>query len=184
MFLSPGASARQYIKEDRSQYVKPVTYLIITSLIYTLVSHFVETDFLAQFKTIELPTMTHIKEWIVENRGYSSMIIDLWMAFWIRIFFRKSNYNFFEIFIFMCYLSGIKVLFISVALILQALTHSNIIIITIFISLIYSFWAIGHFFEKKKAGSYLKAVLSYVCGTLSIGVILSIVVIIVEIIKQ
>jgi len=184
MFLNPGTSARQYIKEDRSQYVKPVTYLIITSLIYTLVSHFLKTDFLAQFKTPELTTMTYIKEWIVENRGYSSLIMDFWIAFWIKIFFRKFNYNLFEIFIFMCYLSGIKVLFISFALILQTLIHSNIMVIAIVLALIFSFWAVGQFFEKKKAKSYLSAVLAYICGALSISVILSVVSVIVDIIRQ
>ena len=64
IFLSPGDSVRHYITEDRSQYVKPVTYLIITALIYTLISHFLKLDFLSQIKTSEFSTMNYFKMWM------------------------------------------------------------------------------------------------------------------------
>ena len=184
ILLNPGDSVKYYITEDRSRHVKPVTYLIITALIYTLISHFLKTDFLAQFKTTEFSAMNYFRMWIVDNRGYSSIIMDLYIAFWIKIFFRKSDYNLFEIFTLMCYLSGIKALFLSIAIIFQTFIHFNLITVTIFISAIYSFWAIGQFFEKKKAKSYLKAILSYIFGIFSIGLILSVVVIIELIISQ
>jgi hypothetical protein len=170
IFLSPGDSVRHYITEDRSRYVKPVTYLIITSLILTLISHFLKIDYIPQIQTTELSIMRHIQKWIMENKGYASILIDFYMAFWIKLVFRKSDYNLFEIFVLMCYLSGIKALFLSVAIIVQVLTHSNIVPVLIFVNTIFSFWAIGQFKKKKKAISYIKAVLSFLFGIFMISV--------------
>ena len=178
ILLHPGDSVKYYITEDRSRHVKPVTYLIITALIYALISHFLKTDFLAHIEMTEFFTLNHFRMWIVENRVYSSIIIDLYIAFWIKIFFRKSDYNLFEIFTLMCYLSGIKALLLSAALIFQAFIHFNLMTASIFILFSYSIWAIGQFFEKKKVKSYLKAILSYISGGFSMGLILSVAVII------
>ena len=164
MFINPGESVKQYITEDRSRYVKPITYLLITSLIYTLVNHFCKVDYLARFDTSATPTLDHINRWMMENFGYSSIIIELYMAFWIKLFFKKSGYNLFEIFILLCYVCGMQTLLISVASIIQALTHSDFMLISIVILTFYSFWAIGQFFEKNKAKSYIKAVLSFMLG--------------------
>ena len=184
IILSPGDSVRQYIEEDRSRYVKPITYLIVTSLIYAIISHLLKSNYYTQYHVQIQSAMNHIFTWIMENRVYSSIIMDFYMAFFIKILFRKSKYNLFEIFILMCYLSGIKVLFISVALIIQTLVNTNIITVLLSISMIYSFWAIGQFFEKKKAKSYFKAILSYVMGAFSLSLIFSIVAIIEALIRQ
>ena len=169
MIVSPGDSVRHYITEDRSRFVKPVTYLIITSLIYTLVSHFFKIDFLAQFEMPETPTSYFITTWMVENMGYSSILIGLYMAFWIKLLFRKSDFNLFEIFILVCYVSGMHTLLISVAFILLALLHVDFMLITVYVSMVYSFWAIGQFFDKKKAKSYLKVILAHILGIFSIS---------------
>jgi len=176
LFLRPGASVRHYITEDRSRYVKPVTYLIITALIYTLASHFFNIDFLTHFEIFEIqdtpaPTMNRINRWMMDNMGYSGLITELYMAFWIRLFFRKSDYNLYEIFILLCYVSGIQLLFHSMALIPQAFIYSDSLNVSACIATIYSFWAIGQFFDGKKTKNYLKAILSFIVGSLIIVLI-------------
>ncbi|MDR2971420.1 MAG: DUF3667 domain-containing protein [Bacteroidales bacterium] len=180
---SPGDSVKHYITEDRSRYVKPVTYLIITSLILTLISHFLKIDYIPQFKTTEPHIMQHLQKWIMENKGYVTIMIDLFMAFWIRLVFRKSDYNLFEVFVLMCYLSGVKALFLSVAIIVQAMIPANILPILIFVSTIYTFWGIGQFFDKKKATSYLKAVLAFLLGIFIITLIVAVVMFIGQIVR-
>ena len=185
ILLSPGDSVRYYIEEDRSKYVKPVTYLIITALIYTIISHLFNVVLFEQINMNEYSMI--FGKWMVEYRGYITIMMDFYIAFWIKVFFRKSGYNLFEIFTLMCYLSGIKSLLISLTSILQSLIHSNMFMITISISMIFSFWAIGQFFDKKKAKSYIKAILSYIVGVLSLGflagIISAVIFIIVHIVK-
>ena len=184
IFLSPGDSVRHYIKEDRSRYVKPITYLIIASLIYTFVNYLLKIDYFMQLEAGEFSTPNYFRKLILENRGYASIVIDLYIALWIKLFFKKSEYNFFEIFILMCFISGVKALLISVAIILQALVHTDIIMISLLIPLIYSFWAIGQFFGKRKVKSYLKVILAYIVGMISLGFIVSVVTIIEVLIRQ
>lgn len=39
MMLRPGRSVRHFIEENRSRLVKPVIFIIITSLVYTVINH-------------------------------------------------------------------------------------------------------------------------------------------------
>ena len=40
LVTSPGQNIRKYLSENRSRLIKPVIFIILTSLIYTLISHF------------------------------------------------------------------------------------------------------------------------------------------------
>lgn len=40
LILSPGDNIRKYLSENRSRLVKPIIFIIITSLIYTILNHF------------------------------------------------------------------------------------------------------------------------------------------------
>jgi hypothetical protein len=40
LLLRPGENVRHFITENRNRLVKPIIFIIITSLIYTLVNHF------------------------------------------------------------------------------------------------------------------------------------------------
>jgi hypothetical protein len=132
MLTSPGKSFKQYIAEDRSRYVKPIAFLFISSLIYTLINSFcrieIETYYLQTEKT-ELPTYNLIFGWLVNNRGYAGIVAGFFMSFWIKLFFRKSGYNIYEIFLFLCFIAGIAALFLSFVSILQIVTptHLNLI---------------------------------------------------------
>lgn len=171
VLMNPGTSVKQFLTEDRHRFVKPITFLIITSLLYSLINYFfkVEVDNLV-FKTPLLKidmgnTVVYGMEvtfrWMAENYGYSLVLIGLLMAFWLRIFFKRYGYNLFEIFILMCFVSGISTLIFSVGIILQRFTNLEIINN---IAGLYMIWAVGHFFDKKKVASYAKTLLSFALG--------------------
>jgi len=40
LLIKPGIHIRKFLSDDRSRLVKPVIFIIITSLVYTLISHF------------------------------------------------------------------------------------------------------------------------------------------------
>ena len=187
MLTSPGESIKHYITENRTRYVKPITFLIITSLIYTLVSHIFHigaNEYSLQQSEIEIPTLTIFINWMIDYNGYLSIITGFFIAFPIKLFFRKSGFNLFEIFVLLCYLSGIASLIFSVVLIFQGLIHLNLIHITVLIVLIYYTWAIGQFFDKRKTVSYIKAFLSYLLGLAVFSFLITFIAIFVDIIMQ
>jgi hypothetical protein len=180
LLTHPGESIRGYITEDRSRFVKPIAFVIITSLIYTLVSNYFHIDakeFQAQLtgetEALILPTQILLTNWVIDYNGYATLIAGLFMALWIKLFFRKSGYNLFEIFVLFCYISGIGSLFSSVFFIIQGLTHLNLIYSSTLIAIIYYTGATGQFFDKNKAKCYIKAFISCLLGLLTFGIIIS-----------
>jgi hypothetical protein len=104
-----------------------------------------------------------IFRWMAENYAYSLILTGLLMAFWLKIFFKNYGYNLFEIFILLCFVSGISTLILSVGIILQWFTKIEIINN---IAGLYMIWAVGHFFDKKKVASYAKTLLSFILGNI------------------
>jgi len=191
MLFRPGESIKQYISEDRSRYVKPVSFLIITSLIYTLIAYFFNIDakdFRLQLSSeaanLELPTLDLLLNWINDNSGYSNIILGFFMAFCVKLMFRKSGYNLFEIFVLFCYTSGISSLFFSVMFVIQGLAHVSLIHISSLLMMIYYAWATGQFFGKKKVKNYIKAFVSYLLGVSILSILMVIVVAIFDMILK
>ena len=172
LLISPGEDIKYYITENRSRLVKPIPFLIITSLIYSVALHFFHIsakDFYPQQTEVEFPTVNLFLKWIMDYQGYSSIISGFFVAFWVKLFFRKSGYNLFEIFVLLCFLSGVSSLFSIVIVILQGLTHLHLMEISSLIVTFYYAWAMGQFFDRKKARSYIKAFISCILGFLIFG---------------
>ena len=169
MLVSPGESVRQFITEDRYRFVKPITFLFITALIYAFVNQIFKVrieDYYPQLDVPDIvPTTTLILNWFIANPGYMNIITIVFIAFGIKIFFRKTDYNIFEIFILCCFVFGITTLFEAILTIIREITQLKLHIL-MSISIIYVTWAIGQFFDKKKVASYIKALLSYMFGWL------------------
>ena len=165
MIVRPGNTVRNYMTENRSRYVKPITFVIITSLIYTIFCHLFQIGLDSyggqDADTLNGSAMGTILIWMIENQGYTSLLSGFFMAFWVKLFFRKTGYNLFEIFVLICFVSGIGTLFTALMLVFKPLTQWNLIYIANVISIVYSTWAIGQFFDPKKASSYIKAFISY-----------------------
>jgi len=174
ILISPGKSVRQFIVEDRFRFVKPITFLFITSLAYTLVCYLfnigVEDYYLQPLpEEMDFPTMNLLMNWITNYSGYTSIISGLFVAFFIKWFFRKSGYNIFEIFILLCFVSGISALFSCVVVVIHSITHFSLIHISAIIYMIYYAWAIGQFFNRKRAADYIKAFLACFLGYVFFG---------------
>jgi len=175
LLLRPGQSIRNFISDDRNRLVKPIAFIIITSLIYTIFqqfSHF--EDGYINYSTIggEKSAVISIFKWISNNYGYTNILMAFLIAFWIKIFFKKYNYNFFELLILLFFLMGIGMLafaffgIISNIININILDNGGAIIVLLYIS-----WGIGQFFDKRKITNYLKGLLSYVLGMISFTLI-------------
>ncbi|KVV14029.1 DUF3667 domain-containing protein [Flavobacterium sp. TAB 87] len=171
LLLNPGENIRHFINENRVRLVKPIIFIIITSLIYTLINHFFQLeDGYVKFDGDKLSTTNKIFNWVQAHYGYANIIIGIFIAFWIKIFFKRYGYNFFEILILLCFIMGMQMLIFSLSSFLEGLTTINMMQFGSIIGLIYIIWAIGQFFEEKKFSNYLKAFASYflgmICATL------------------
>jgi hypothetical protein len=67
--------------------------------------------------------------------------------------------------------TAMQTLFFSIIFVIQAFIRVDIIMISIFPLIVYYVWAIGQFFEKKKAMSYIKVLLSYIVGLFIIALV-------------
>ncbi len=168
LVIRPGEIVRDFISENRSRLVKPIIFIILTSLFYSLIIQFFQTeDSNTKFYEKKHSSTELIFAWVQGNYGYANIIMGIFIAFWTKLFFRKYQYNYFEILILLCFVMGIGMLIYAFFAIFQGLTHIDFIQIASFIFLFYSTWAIGQFFDKSKFSNYVKALFSYILGFIS-----------------
>ncbi|MBA5792635.1 DUF3667 domain-containing protein [Flavobacterium sp. xlx-214] len=176
LLINPGKTIRKFILEDRSRLVKPVVFIIITSLVFSLVAHFFHIESFVSYEDVQnTSTANKIFKWGDINSGYTNIIIGVFIALWIKLFFQKSNFNLYEILILLCFVTGMSMLFFSVFAFLQGIIHFELMKISGIIGIIYCTWAIGQFFDKGKVLSYIKAFFAYVLGMMSFSLVVVII---------
>lgn len=184
MLLRPGKSVRDYIFENRTRLVKPIIFVIVTSLIYTVVSHWFHVPEKETFQQKQPEAVTVIFGWISHHFGYANMMMGVFIALWLKVFFRKQPFNFFEILILLCFVMGVGMLLLALLSVIRNLAGYHFSLVTDIISVIYCSWAIGQFFNPSKAGSYLKAFCAYSLGMITFYTLVTIVAILVAVIQQ
>lgn len=175
LLFRPGKNIQTFILKDRNRLVKPIIFIIITSLIYMVAQQFLNfEDGYVNAKGFEESATTKIFAWIQNNYGYANILMAIFIAGWIKIFFRKYNYNYFEILILLCFVMGIGMLIYTIFGIIESITEIRVLHIGGLIGVIYASWAIGQFFDRNKKANYLKGFSSYLLGmiTFSLGAII------------
>ncbi len=159
LIVNPGNTIRNFINGEREKHFKPLGFLIITSVIYGFISHYMG------FEKIENSgeTNTILINWIENHNNYANVILIAFIAFSLRfVFYRKADYNIFEYFILMAFITGEIMVMGVFAEILSGIIHSEIPgDIYLLITFLYGSWVIGKFFKVKNIGGYLKAFLVY-----------------------
>ncbi len=178
LLLRPGKSVREFLFDDRSKYVKPVIFLIFTSVIFSLIVHFFHID-ISYFNIDRIEPLKgkirakEIGDWTNSHIGYTNLIMGVFIGLWIKIFFKKYSYNIFEIVVLLCFVMGEAILIFGVFLFFANLFRSSIIgLIGASFYFLYTIWAIGQFFGEKKPMNYIKSVMTYVLGNASYLLIL------------
>ncbi|MCJ8497126.1 DUF3667 domain-containing protein [Chryseobacterium salipaludis] len=180
LLLKPGLLLRTYIHESRQKITKPITFLVITSVIYTVISKFFGTDKIASdfsAKAYGDSSLTSINIWIQENMGYANILMIMPITFWARIFFKKYGYNFYETFLVISFVMGFGMLIFSLEPPIANLFPSKILVtnsLLAFLAFIYAGWAIGQFYGKT-IKNYFKAFLSYIFGFITFQIVVTII---------
>ena len=185
LIIRPGKNVREFFTENRNRLVKPIIFIIVTSLIYTIINHYfhIEEQYVQQ-KGLENSTVGKMIKWVQEHYGYANIIMGIFVAFFVKLFFRKSNYNIYEIIILLCFIMGIGMLIYSVFAILQGLFHIDIFQIGGIIALIYTTFAIADFFDKTKVKNYFKSLTAYILGMIAFFVTIIIVGVTIDLITK
>lgn len=165
LLVRPGENVRGFISDNRNRLVKPIIFIIVASLIYTVINHFfkIEQPYVA-FEETKKSATTMIFEWVQNHYGYANIIMGVCIALWLKVFFRKYGYNFFEILILLCFVMGVGMLLFAVFAALEGITKIPLMQMAGMTGLVYCTWAIGQFFDQRKAINYFKALASYILG--------------------
>ena len=165
LLIRPGKSVRTFLTENRNRLVKPIFFIIVTSLIYTLVSQYfqIEEQYV-NYDVGEFKTTGVILKWIQDNYGYSNILMGVFIAFFVNFFFKKYNFNFYEILILLCFVMGFAMLIGALFALLQGLIHFDLMGIAGILFMIYATFAIADFYDRTKPANYVKAFISYLLG--------------------
>lgn len=168
LLVRPGENVKHFITENRSRLVKPIIFIVVTSLVYTIVNHFfhIEEGYV-NFEEEKKSSAGIIFQWVQDHYGYSNIIMGMFIALWTKLFFKKYQYNFYEILILLCFIMGMGMLLFSVFAIFQGITHFDLMQLAGVVGIAYCTWAIGQFFDKRKPISYVKAFVSYMLGMIT-----------------
>jgi Protein of unknown function (DUF3667) len=177
LLIRPGQSVKSFIHDDRNRLVKPIIFVIVASLIYTVTLNFfkIKDGFISYSNNEWTPITNAIFGWINGHLGYSNIIIGVFIALWIKLFFKKYNYNLFEILILMCFVLGMGMLIGSVFAVIKGVIKIDVGKYGGFIYIIYCSWAIAQFFDKGKIMSYVKSIITFILGFLSFNIFMYVV---------
>lgn len=169
LILRPGENIRLFLYEDRSRLVKPLIFLVVCSLIYTVLMQIfdVKVDFIPASEvggkdSAIWPMIT----WVLNNLGYSNIILSFFIAPWLALFFRQQDINFFELLVLLCFVMGVGMLIFTCFGLLNVVISANLDGLSSIVGFIYCAWAIGQFFVGNRYVNFLKALISYIFGSL------------------
>ena len=173
LLTNPGRSVQEFMREDRNRLVKPIVFLIVTSLIYTIFNNiFSFEDSYVKFSDDKESATRQLSQWIQGNYGYANIIMAIFIAGGIKLFFRKHEVNIFEILVLLCFVMGM--LIYALFGLVQSFMDVKLMQVAGIIGFIYLTCAIGQFYGKEKIINYVKAFFAYILGmlTFSIAVLL------------
>jgi hypothetical protein len=170
--INPGKSIIGFLNENRNRLVKPVVFLIAASLVYTILNDFFHfEDGYINYSDNKESAIPVIFKWIQGNYGYANIIMAFFIGFWLNIFFRKYQFNFFEILIVLCFIMGMGMLIYSVFRAFQGLTQIKSMQVAVMVGFFYTTYAIGQFFDKRKPIGYVKVFIAYLLGMITFSLV-------------
>ena len=177
LLFRPGQTIRDFLTKNRQKYTKPVTFLIIASALYTYFAQYLKVETVFQEKLErgqQKLAGSNAIHWIQDNYGYSNVISALFIIFWLKLFFRKHNYNFYELAVLLFFVMGESMIF-SLLIPINTKYFGSATIESVITTLVFAYlgWAIGQFFGDKFI-NYLKAIFAYILGFMTFIILVSI----------
>ena len=179
LLLRPGMTVKVFLTKNRNRIVKPIIFIILTSLIYTLINNYFHID--EQYIQSEMgkrPGIDMMMNWVREHYGYSNIMMSTLIAFFIKILFKNYKLNIYEILILLCYVMGMSMLILTIVGLIQGLFKLDLYFIGFLLATIYTIFAITDFFDKRKFVNYVKAFSGYILGSITFYFLLGLIAVI------
>lgn len=171
LIIRPGDTIREFLQHDRKRLIKPIVFVIFSSLVFIVAQNVLKFNTGTLDESIGNPGIIKAFEWVGENFGISNIFLGILIGFCLKLFFINSKFNIYEIFILVFFTIGMGNLIYTFFGIVETFTESDTNNLTYLIVLSYSAWAIGNFFNKNKFSSYLKSFFAYALGSILISFI-------------
>lgn len=193
LLTGPGKGIREYLTDNRSRFIKPIPFLIFTSLIYTLINNYfhIETSIInadsngMQTAVMKKSAVNTLMTWVQGHYGYANILMGALIALLLKVFFRKYQYNIFEITVLLCFIMGEGMLLLALFSLVAGITKIKAIFTIMGVAaFIYSSWAIGQFYDSRKISSYVKSFFAYILGNVLFYVLLIIAGLLADYIKK
>ena len=173
LFTNPGKNIRKYLTESRTRLVKPVIFIFLTSLLYMLINNFFHIeDAYVNNNVFDNSLILKIINWIQSHYGYANLLTGIFIAIWLKILFKKYDYNFYELLIMLCFVMGISMIIFSVFALIEGLVHFKLLGFASIISFLYLILSIVSFFNDKNIGNYFKAIIAFLFGSITFYIII------------
>ncbi|NBC08837.1 MAG: DUF3667 domain-containing protein [Bacteroidetes bacterium] len=99
LLLRPGSTVREFLLFDRKRLVKPIIFVIFSSLVFIIFQKALGFSTGAAPQDIESDGVRKTFEWVGNNFGLFNVLLGFFIGLWIRLFFIKSSFNIYEIFV-------------------------------------------------------------------------------------
>lgn len=164
LLIRPGQAVREFLLLDRKRLVKPIVFVVFSAIFYLVCQQLFQFKTNAAPENVDSASFQMVSDWVLEHYSIASVLLGIFMGLWIRLFFLKSKFNLFEVFVLVFYIIGMLNIFATFFGILESIVGLDSDDWTYYVYLSYSVWAIGSFFNRKKIWSYFRGLLAYVFG--------------------
>ncbi|MBT8319849.1 MAG: DUF3667 domain-containing protein [Gramella sp.] len=178
LFVFPGRSIREYIMGDREQLTRPLIYLFFNSFLAVFLSGYLNNpavnsdaiEFVYLFD--ENIKIDEIIRWKKTHMGYVYLCFGLFMTFWIHLFYKKYEFNIYEIFVALAFILGQGMLLYILALTMNHFlpqgTFKIVVVTVLGLSYyIYILVVLVQLFRKKKLFNFFKLVFIFALSGIS-----------------
>lgn len=181
MISRPGNAIREYLDGKRVKYYQPISYVLVLSTIYFLVSKLVGDNTwmheiimgVGEGIAKEGATIPTFFFWFARNFAYTTLILLPVFSFCSFLCFKKFEVNYTEHFVLNAFVAGQQALIYLTFAILKKLTNVPIMeVMALCFSPIYAGWVFGQFFNNaSRVSVLLRTFLTYILYFLACFVI-------------
>ena len=166
LISNPGKLLREYLSGRRKTYYKPVSFFIITSVIYIILRSLIQYDPMEGAvsngpKNFESSIFMKAGRFMVTNINNIMFLFVFTMGLFLKTFFEKRN-SLAEFIAIAFYLVGIYSIIGTIAMFYLKYVDPRFKMIPIFIFAVYMLYALTSYFKSRSFLTILKLILVYV----------------------
>jgi len=164
LLVNPGLLFRDYLSGKRKRYYKPISFFLLTTLIYLLIRWIVGTEGLGQVigdPLIDTNLLDKARDFMVQNINNLLFIFVVLLALAIKAFYSK-NYSLAEYLAVSFYLVGFYTLLTTLNLFYIRYIDQSIQYLAMLVMGVYFMYAMVTFLPLRKWLTAIKALLAFI----------------------